>query len=105
MTTKRRCYHCDKEFTEAIVDHAHRYDHGAPIQLRSIAKCSCDGCGYSEVAIPRMEVLHAAIAAALGVPGVDRAGLAFVFERGSRGIEDGAWRQTPVGKPDEAPVP
>jgi hypothetical protein len=104
MTTKRRCFHCSKEFTEALVDLAYRYDSGAPIQLQSIAKCSCD-CGYSEIAIPRMEALHAAIAQALSAQGADRAAIAFVFEEGSRGIEDGVWRQTTASTIGEAPAP
>jgi hypothetical protein len=102
--TKRGCFHCNKAFTESFVDHAYRYDHGAPIQLRSIARCSCD-CGYYEIAIPKMTALHEAIAQALIAQGVDRAAIAFIFEKGSRGVEDGMWRQTTASTVDEAPAP
>jgi hypothetical protein len=103
-TTKRSCFHCCKECTESFVDHAYGYDHVAPIQLRSIAKRSCD-CGYYEVALPKMSALHEMIAHALIVQGVDRATIAFIFERGSRGVEDGVWRQTAASTVDEAPAP
>ena len=84
------CFDCGGPLTKSLVDHPYRYDHGAPILLRSITKLSCT-CGYYEVVIPKPGPLHEALAQALSVMRVKRDGLAFLFEDGGRGVADGTW--------------
>ena len=86
----RGCVDCGSLLTKSLVDHPYRYDSRAPIQLRSIARHSC-GCGYYEIAIPRMNLLHEAISQALNVLRVKRDAMSFIFEEGKLGVKDGAW--------------
>src|SRR5512143_3235498 len=86
----RKCYDCGKALAKSLVDHAYRYDHGMPIQLRSITKWSCT-CGYCEVDIPRMGPLHETIAQELAKADSSRVAMSFSFKEGSRGVADGVW--------------
>jgi len=99
---QRRCFDCGATLARSLADHAYRYDHGAPIQLRAIVRWSC-ACGYYEVEIPRMGPLHRTIEQALQAPDVKREDLALLFEEGSRGIEDGTWSVIEARQPSEAP--
>ena len=71
-------------------DHAYGYDHGKKILLRGMTILRC-ACGYYGVEIPRIGPLHETIAQALNVLRGRRENLVFFFERGAKGIEDGAW--------------
>lgn len=74
-------------------DHAYSYDHGDKILLKSIKHLSC-GCGAAQVEFPRIAQLHRTIETAIRCykrQGVRRQDLAFVFEYGEKGVEDGSW--------------
>jgi len=87
---KRACLDCGKPMMKTQGDHAYGYDHGKKILLRGITIQRC-ACGYYEVEIPRIDPLHETIAEALNVLRVPREKLSFFFERGPKGVEDGAW--------------
>jgi hypothetical protein len=84
------CLDCDRLLTKSLVDYPYHYDHGAPIQLRSITRLSCT-CGYYEIEIPKMGPLHETIAQALSVLHVKRDALVFFFKKGRWPIKDGHW--------------
>ena len=85
------CFDCGGPLTKSTVEqHPYRYDQGPPVQLRSVTKRSC-ACGYYEVEIPRVGPLHEAIAQTLKVMRAKRDAVAFIFQAGPRGVEDGTW--------------
>lgn len=84
------CLDCGKPMSKTTADHAYGYDHGKKLLLRGMTILRC-ACGHYEVEIPRIGPLHETIAQALSVLHVRRDKLIFFFQRGTKGVEDGAW--------------
>jgi len=85
------CPNCGGPLTKGTVDqHPYRYDRGKPILLLGVTECACP-CGYHAVEIPRVGPLHRTIEEALRMLRVKRDEIAFIFEHGPSGVEDGEW--------------
>lgn len=84
--------------TSANVDHMFQYDKGDPIRLLNITENTCTKCARTEIEIPQLGPLVRTIRSCLrtfGVraarPRMKRSQVAFFFDKGKRGVQDGAW--------------
>lgn len=80
-----------------LVDQLYQHDTKAPVTLR-VHQHRCNGCGYSETEIPKLESLESVVAHALGRFRVDRDRLLFVYSK-----TDSAWHAIVLSEP--RPIP